>query len=252
MRKIFLFLFAAVLSIGTASAYDLVIPEGEFMKSYGSWVVVGDADYSLVLEPYGFDPSDPQTEYYCLWNVGDYYAAGECTFTATLDEESGSITFEGTGVSEMEETEGEEYHMIITALLPDPNAVPEVELYHDVTANNLQVQEESGALMLTATDNTFRMGALNLTLMLTTTETPDVYEIADASIATQGQWGMGTEFAFISGTMTKTTDPDKGDVYTGEIITSMEGMGVGLNVVLYYVEPKTVDIVIEDATISYE
>ena len=250
MRKIFLFLFAAVLSIGTAWAEDIIVNDGEFMQSYGSWVIVGEStNYALSIEPYGFDPADPQAEYFCYWMIGDYYASGESTFTATY--EGNVITLTGTGTCDWGEAAGTEYQMTISALLPDPNATPEVSMYFDVTAKDLQVQEVDGVLTLTATDKAFEYGALNLSLMLTTTETTDVYTISDAYIASQGVWGPGMEFAFVSGTLTKTADPDLGDVYAGQIIVSYEGMLVGLNVTLYYVEPKVYNLTLNNADVTY-
>ena len=236
MRKIFLFLFAAVLSIGTASAYDVEILDA-------NWTVAG---YELTLETeglylhsYGFDDNamDQGVNYGVSEEDG-----GQTTIFLQLtsseleaDEEwieakIESYVFPNLAISGT--TEGGKTFYISGDIVEE-----EYRESLDAEMKDLQVTHEDGYTQLVASGSV-GVGKMNLTLhvsedgtvLSTSSATLDEEEI----VIIEGNVSLDADYSEYYGT----------DTYVGVITIDYYDMLFDINIVMYYfaIEYTPIDI----------
>ena len=255
MRKIFLFLFAAVLSIGTAMAENIVINNGEFARVDGMWTISGTyGNYTVTVTlSETFDLADPTVVEYVmidLWdNSADEFAGGgEGVPTCTLD--GNNMTLVVDFEDWMTETPS---HLEITAELPDPNAVV-IDKTHAVEMWNLQVNGStlvaSGKYKEGWNENTY---SVELTLASEPVSDGD-YVVSAATVTAASGW-MGLEvYTFISGTLTRAYSDELGtSVYTGEVLVKDDyNMVTKLELTMYYQAPQVTTVTLESADVEWD
>ena len=227
MRKIFLFLFAAVLSIGTAMAYDVEINDA-------NWTVVGGYELSLetedlYLHSYGFD--DYAMDQGVNYGVSEE-DGGQTTIFLQLtsseleaDEEwieakIESYVFPNLAISGT--TEGGKTFYISGDIVEE-----EYRESLDAEMKDLQVTHEDGYTQLVASGYV-GVGTMNLTLhvsedgtvLSTSSATLDEEEI----VIIEGNVSLDADYSEYYGT----------DTYAGVITIDYYDMLFDINVVMYY------------------
>ena len=253
MRKIFLFLFAAVLSITTAMAQDIVVSDGVFQRVDGMWTIQGTHNsLPVTVTLYDFDHTNVPTECTVEVGIGDgwedpNYDAGEGVAQLSVSENTLTLTVDFVSWF-TDETKS----LTATAELPDPDAVI-IDVTRDLTMLDLQVNGNQ----LTATGK-YSAGwdEATYSVDITLAEPVDgVYTISDATIIENpgSPWSQQI-FTFMSGTFTKAYSTEKAtDVYTGQVIAQHPyELNYAFNLTLYYEAPEELTITIDDADISWE
>ena len=254
MRKIFLFLFAAVLSIGTAMAEDIVINDGQFARVDGMWTISGvHGNYTVTVTlSETFDLADPTVVEYVmidLWdNSADEFAGGgEGVPTCTLD--GNNMTLVVDFEDWMTETPS---HLEITAELPDPNAIV-IDATYAVEMWNLQV---NGSTLVAS--GKYKEGwdekPYSVELTLASEPVSDGDYVVSAATVTSSGW-MGLEvYTFISGTLTRAySDELETSVYTGEVLVKDDyNMVTKLELTMYYQAPQVTTETLESADVEWE
>ena len=125
-------------------------------------------------------------------------------------------------------------------------AVEEEYEVMDITMTNLVVEEMEGYLVLTASDD----DNTGLNVMLALNADGTVSEMSYAAIV--AGWNE-TELPILEGKITKTYSEELAtDVYSGLIVVEYMGGKLGVNLTMYAVPVKVVDVVVNDATITVE
>ena len=230
MRKIFLFLFAAVLSIGTASAYDVEINDA-------NWIVGG---YELSLET--------EDLYLHTFNFDDNAIDQGVNYGASEEDGGQTTIFLQLTSSELEADEEWVEAQVISysplaasatlAILGTTESgktfyisgnIEEVEYRESLDAEmkDLQVTHEDGYTQLVASGIVGR-GTMNLTLHVsedgtvlpTSSATLDEEEI----VIIEGNVSLDADYSEYFGT----------DTYAGVVTIDSYGMLFDINVVMYY------------------
>ena len=256
MRKIFLFLFAAVLSIGTAMAENIVINDGEFARVDGMWTISGTyGNYTVTVRlSETFDLADPTVVEYVtidLWdNAADEFAGGgeSDSPTCTVDG-SNMMTLVVDYEDWMTETPS---HLEITAELPDPNAIV-IDATYAVEMWNLQV---NGSTLVAS--GKYKEGwnekPYSVELTLASEPVSDGDYVVSAATVTSSGW-MGLEvYTFISGTLTRAySDELETSVYTGEVLVKDDyNMVTKLELTMYYQAPQVTTVTLESADVEWD
>ena len=254
MRKIFLFLFAAVLSIGTAMAENIVVSDGQFVRSDGMWTISGTyGDYSVnVTLSETFDLANP-TEVgpvmIDLFNdvLGEFAGGGEGDATATVTDNKMTLTVEY--IDWLTEVTN---NLEITAELPDPNAVV-IDATYAIEMHNLEVD---GKTLIASGKYKAGWEEKPFSVELTLENEPTVdgeYVVSNAIVASESWMGM-VYYSFISGTLTRAYDEDlETTVYTGQVLVKDDyNMVTALELTLYYQAPQEITVILTDAEFEWD
>ena len=126
---------------------------------------------------------------------------------------------------------------------------PEVGGEMDLLVTDLVIMEDSDAQMALLMGTDGEVG-IEFALMLTgyTGEYNKEYQLsADESVLS-----LSGEESLVSGSLTKISDPDLGDVYQGVVYATLMGMYWQFNLTMYYVEVPAIEINVNNATVVEE
>ena len=126
---------------------------------------------------------------------------------------------------------------------------PEVGGEMDLLVTDLVIMEDSDAQMALLMGTDSEVG-IEFALMLTgyTGEYNKEYQLsADESVLS-----LSGEESLVSGSLTKISDPDLGDVYQGVVYATLMGMYWQFNLTMYYVEVPAIEINVNNATVVEE
>ena len=237
MRKIFLFLFAAVLSIGTASAYDVEILDANWTVAVGYELTLETED--LYLHSYDFDDNamdqgvnqgvseddGGQTTIRLQLTSSELDAYEEWVDAQIVSYSYPSLAISGT-------TEGGKTFYISGDIVEE-----EYRESLDAEMKDLQVTPGDGYTQLVAS-GIVGAGTLNLTLHVSGDGT-----VLSTSSATMG----GEDIVIIEGNVSLDADYSEyygTDTYVGVVTVDYYGMLCDINVVMYYfaIEYTPIDI----------
>ena len=134
-------------------------------------------------------------------------------------------------------TNGQARISAITVVYEAAGAEPEYETM-PIEMTNLEVQDMGEFVLLSASD--LNMTGISVTL--------GVYADGHLHEGSVVDWN-GTELPIVEGTITKTVDAEKGDVYAGLVVVEFGGNKMGLDLTMYSAAVEAVEVFAEGATV---
>ena len=219
MRKIFLFLFAAVLSIGTASAITVTVVDDYWSQSTFTGVTYDESTYTWSQE----------------------YAVGE-TVTIGIDEAGADMYIVYWTVNESEERTYSETFTFTAE--EDVTIYPHFAAGMDLTVTNLEMNFDMGYdVVLIGTDNDY---GLEFMIAIGEDNGDGTYKVDPASMVLYEEEPQ----TVISGTITSidVMNNEATVFLIGEIAGGLMAMNINMSLVA---SAAPVDVMVADATVTY-